>query len=386
MRSTPVTGVDAARYALPDEFAARMLTPALVVYLDRVRENLATVLRLTGGPDRWRPHVKTSKIPAVFRELARSGISSFKCATTREAAELLGVLRTERGDGATPDVILAHPMVGPALGRLAAIAREHDGARVSVLCEAPELVDAIPEPLSVFVDVNPGMHRTGVPVADAETILAIAGRAGRRFRGVHFYDGHLHDEDTGRRRAAAFAAYDGLMTLVTRLESSGVAVGEIVTSGTPTFRHALDYAPFGELERTVHRVSPGTVVYHDWRSEEIDPTLGLVPAALVHARVVSHPRAGLATLDAGSKSVAAEAGDPCAFVLGRPDLVAQTPNEEHLPLLARGERPARGERLMLFPRHVCPTVNLAEEAVLVEDGRVAGVVSVSARAHELLVD
>ena len=163
-------------------------------------------------------------------------------------------------------------------------------------------------------------------------------------------------------------------------------MGEIVTSGTPTFPHALEYPPFAELEGTLHRISPGTVVYHDLRSEEIDPGVGLVPAALVHARVVSHPRDGLATCDAGSKSVAAEAGDPCAFVLGRPDLVAQTPNEEHLPLLTDGERPARGDRVMLFPRHVCPTVNLAEEAVLIEDGRVTGVVRVSARAHELLVD
>ena len=92
------------------------------------------------------------------------------------------------------------------------------------------------------------------------------------------------------------------------------------------------------------------------------------------------------TCDAGSKSVAAEAGDPCAHVLGRPELVARTPNEEHLPLhVSAGPRPARGTMLQLVPRHVCPTVNLAEEAVLIEDGEVRDVVPVAARAHEILL-
>ena len=47
------------------------------------------------------------------------------------------------------------------------------------------------------------------------------------------------------------------------------------------------------------------------------------------------------------------------------------------------EVPARGEALFLVPRHVCPTVNLAESAVLVESGEVVDVVPVAGRAHEL---
>ncbi len=387
--------VDSASYALPEEFAERMLTPALAIYLDRVRHNLATVIRAAGGPDRWRPHVKTSKVPAVFAEVARAGIRHFKCATTREARTLLAALDAERA--AEPDVLLAQPLVGPALVELGRIAAEHALARVSVLCEAPELVGTIPANVRVFVDVNPGMHRTGVPLADERTILAVARRAGERFGGIHFYDGHLHDADAARRERAAFACYDGLVALLEGFERASLRVPEVITSGTPTFLSALRYAGFDarlegpttpdlELARTVHRISPGTVVYHDLRTEELLPKLGLVPAALVHARVVSHPAPDIATCDAGSKSLAAEAGAPCAAVLGRPDLVALAPSEEHLPLhvLLRGERPQRGERLMLFPHHICPTVNLAEEAILVDDGCVVGVVPVAARAHDVL--
>ena len=135
----------------------------------------------------------------------------------------------------------------------------------------------------------------------------------------------------------------------------------------------------------MHRLSPGTVVYHDLRTEELCPELELVPAAVVVARVLSHPTPTRITCDAGSKALAAEAGDPCAVALGHPELEAQGPNEEHLPFrVASGERLERGTLLSLFPRHVCPTVNLADEALLFDEGRFVAAVPVAARGHELL--
>ena len=149
---------------------------------------------------------------------------------------------------------------------------------------------------------------------------------------------------------------------------------------------AFEHEGLRAVEGTTLRVSPGTVVYHDLMTEQNVPDLDLVPAAVVLSRVVSHPSDGMATCDAGSKSIAAEAGDPCAFVLGHPGLRALRPSEEHLPLeVVRGDRPSRGTLLLLVPRHVCPTVNLAERAILVCGGRLREIVAVSARAHELRI-
>ncbi len=381
----PFAGLDPASYALPSELAERALSPALVVHLHAVRHNIARSIALCGGDaGRWRPHVKTIKIPAVMRELARAGVRHFKCATTREAAVLLDALEEEGvADG---DLLLAYPLVGPALKRLGALAARHPRARVSVLCDVPEAVRDVPPGVGVFVDVNPGMDRTGAPLEDGERLRATARAAGERLRGLHFYDGHLHQSDCGERALAVHAGYDRLLELASALERAGCACEELITAGTPAFADALAYAGFS-ASTPVHRASPGTVVFHDARSEELCPELGLLPAALVLTRVVSHPAADLATCDAGSKSLAAEAGEPCALVLGRPDLEAQKPSEEHLPLRGvPGALPARGELLQLVPRHVCPTVNLAEQAVLVEHGKLVGVVPVSARAHELFPD
>ncbi len=379
---TRLLDLDPADYALPRATRDKLLSPALIVHLDRVRENVALILSHTGSPGRWRPHIKTTKIPAVYRELVRAGLRHFKCATTREARVLLEVLREENvSDG---DLLLAYPLRHPALGVLGELARTYTGTRISVLCEDPDLALTIPEELSIFIDVNPGMDRTGVPLSEPERLQAVVAAAANRFRGIHFYDGHLHGP-VEQREAEIFACYDKALELCIKLRDAGFPAEEIITSGTPAFLHALRYPGFQRTDGLTHRVSPGTVVFHDWRSERENPGLDLTPAAVLFTRVISRPRHGLATCDAGSKSVAAEGDHACALVIGHPNLEAQTPNEEHLPLRAiEGEAPALGKELFLVPHHVCPTVNLAEQ-VLVVDGERISVAEVTARAHDLTI-
>jgi len=93
--------------------------------------------------------------------MTRAGVRHFKCATSREAQHLLHVIDQEGIRGA--DLLLAYPLVGPSLRRLAQLARTHTNSRVSVLCEDSAAVASIPPELSVFVDVNSGMNRTGMP-------------------------------------------------------------------------------------------------------------------------------------------------------------------------------------------------------------------------------
>jgi len=76
-------------------------------------------------------------------------------------------------------------------------------------------------------------------------------------------------------------------------------------------------------------------------------------------------------------------GDPTCAVLGHPELRPLHPSEEHLPLaVAPGAPvPALGDTLYLVPRHVCPTVNNFDAALLIEGGRIARVERVTARGH-----
>ena len=375
----PFAATDKSTYQLPSSLVDELETPALVVFLDRVRDNVQRMLGYAGTPDRWRPHLKTTKIPEVWRELLAAGVRQFKCATTREARVFVDLAEAE---DLAADLLIAYPLRGPALRRVAEMAGRAKQTSLSLLVEDPEVVAQLPERVGVFVDINPGMNRTGIPMHDTEAVLAVARAAGARFRGLHFYDGHLHQEDLVARQRAIFSGYERVLELAAALADEGLSVGEVITAGTPAFHHALQFKPFASGERFKHRVSPGTVVFHDQRSEVENPDVELEPAALVLSRIISHPAADVATCDAGSKSLAAEAGDPCAFVLGDASLHALTPSEEHLPLRVEGAPlPPRGTVVALVPRHVCPTVNLAEVALLCEDSGATRVVPVAARAH-----
>jgi D-serine deaminase-like pyridoxal phosphate-dependent protein len=50
-------------------------SPALLVYRERVDENLRRMLAMAGSPDRLRPHVKTHKVPQIVRAQLAQGIT-----------------------------------------------------------------------------------------------------------------------------------------------------------------------------------------------------------------------------------------------------------------------------------------------------------------------
>ena len=60
-----------------------VLTPALIVYPNVIAANIARTLRLLDQKaERWRAHIKTSKLGFTLRMLLEHGVRNFKCATT----------------------------------------------------------------------------------------------------------------------------------------------------------------------------------------------------------------------------------------------------------------------------------------------------------------
>jgi D-serine deaminase-like pyridoxal phosphate-dependent protein len=367
------------RYRVSD--IDNVLTPALVVYPEIIDSNIArTLFLLDGNADRWRAHVKTAKLAYTLRMLVGRGVRNLKCATT---LELLVACRS----GAA-DVLLAYPTVGANARRVREIADQFPDIRISVLAENEEQVRQWRgSSVGVFLDINPGMNRTGVEQSHGDKVVRLVrevGDAGLEFRGLHYYDGQYGGLDERERTAVAHAGYDRLLELVIQIRHSGLSVPEVITAGTPTFPCSLTYKGF-HGGGFIHRVSPGTILYCDATSlAQLPGEYGYAPAVLVLTRVVSRPRNNIATCDAGHKSVSADAGVPTCVVVGHPELMPLTPSEEHLPLDSREEmgRPQVGEALYLLPRHVCPTVNNFDSALLVRDGEIASVEKVSARGRE----
>ena len=366
---------DLAPYRLHD--AADILTPALLIYPGIVRSNIDCMIQaLDNNPARWRPHVKTAKLDWVMRILATSGVTHAKCATTLELIVACGA--------GMKDVLVAYPHNGANARRVVEIAHANPGVQISALIESADQIAAwAGTPVSLFVDINPGMNRTGIDPGHVEDLVARVRDAGIVFRGLHYYDGHINQEDIERRMEAALPGYEELYKLALRTDAE-----EVVTAGTPAFPCSMAFAGFSSGE-FIHRVSPGTVVYNDSSSLRQLPGYGFRPAVLVLSRVISQPTPSILTCDAGHKSLSVDSGVPNCQVLGHPGLLAQKPSEEHLPMeiAAGAEAPGIGSLLYLLPRHVCPTVNNFDYALMVEGGRITHAERVSARGreHPLLV-
>ena len=357
--------------------AARIVTPALLIYPKIVEQNIRITLGMVGNdPQRWRPHIKTAKLGAVIRQMLVHGIQNFKCATTLE-------LLTACQVGAT-DVLVAFAMTGANARRVLDLAKQFPHTRISVLVEASEQLAAWRGTnIGIFVDVNPGMNRTGMSNDRIPEIVKICKESGAALRGLHWYDGHISSGEPDERKATAHKGYDRLMEIVKAVEGAGCKVGEVITSGTPVAPYGYTYSGFTNAS-FVHRISPGTVVYNDTTSLRQLAGFGYQAAAVVLTTVISHPLANKITCDAGHKSVSADAGVPTCAVIGHPELVPQKPSEEHLPIEAADgvALSAIGENFYLIPRHVCPSVNNFDEALMIVDGQVIGVERVHARGHE----
>jgi D-threonine aldolase len=195
---------------------------------------------------------------------------------------------------------------------------------------------------------------------------------------LHAYDGHIHEGDPALRERMCNEAFAPVEALAAELRAGGLAVPRIVAGGTPTFRiHA---------RRPGVECSPGTCVLNDVGYGGKFKDLDFKIAACVLTRVISKPAANLITTDLGHKAVAAENPQPRAEFPDLPDAKLVTHSEEHLVIeTSAAARMSVGDVLYAFPKHICPTVALYNEAVTVTGGRAGERWPISARARRLRI-
>ena len=342
-------------------------TPALVVYSDRVKQNIAFLIRSIDSVNRLRPHVKTSKSREAAQLLLEAGIRKFKCATIAEA-EMLAMI-------GAPDVLLAYQPNEAKMHRLLDLMSAYPATEFSCLVDnlitarqLSERAVTAGRVVPVYVDLNVGMNRTGIAPGGAVLTLyaELDQLPGVRPVGLHAYDGHLRDPDIAIRTAQCDAAFWPVQLLRDTLAARGFVPPVLVVGGSPTFPiHA---------KRPEVECSPGTFIYWDKGYQTTLPEQPFQPAALVVTRVISLPDATKICLDVGHKSVAAE-GELSQRItfLNAPELRAIGQSEEHLVVEAdAGHSYKLGDVFYGLPNHICPTVALYERAYTIENGAIAG--------------
>ncbi len=354
----------------PDKESS-IATPCILLFPERIEENIRRMISIAGSSERLRPHVKTHKIAEIVKLQVQQGIRSFKCATLSEVEMVAGA--------GGLDILLAYPLLGPATGLWFDLGDRFPECKLAVTVDSEAALRQIVDQankrgkqVNLFVDLDNGMHRTGMAADEAYGLITtIVNTANVNFRGLHIYDGHIHDPDPEERKVHCERDFETVASLIGKLERDGIEVGELACGGTPTFPiHAT------HPSRTL---CPGTPLLWDAGYTRTIPDLDFLPAAVVAGRVISKNMQNIC-LDLGYKSIASEMKHPRLHFMELEYEEVLNHSEEHLVLKCSDpDHHCIGDVVYALPSHICPTMALHEEVYVLRKQKVTETWKVVAR-------
>lgn len=338
-------------------------TPVLLVDLERFESNvahLASYCRRHGVG--WRPHSKVHKCPEIARIQRAAGAIGVTCAKLSEACIMVA--------HGVDEVLLANQLTSPS--KLRVLAQLQARARVIGIVDDAESValagragTEVGAPIPLLVDVDIGMHRTGVTPGAAVVDLArrIADTSGVQLCGVMGYEGHVLTVEPAAQKAQACAeAIAHLVRSRADLETLGLPCPIVSAGGTGSY--AVTAALAGVTE-----VQAGGGIFMDAMYRDACHVGDELGFALTVLTMVTSRRDGHAVVDAGFKTLSAFHHPPRAQ--GRDDLELAYLSAEHgVFRVLHGPGPALGERLCLLPGYSDSTTCLHDAFVCHREGRV----------------
>jgi D-serine deaminase-like pyridoxal phosphate-dependent protein len=326
-------------------------TPAMLLFQDMMDHNIRSVCELVGGGQNLITHVKTHKSEAVARKQVELGIGGFKCATLKELEMAL--------QAGASKAILSYPQCqGRKVERLCDLTSAYSEAWIATIVSSPFHLNVLAtvatrrkQSLRVMLDLDAGMHRTGIGFGPdaAKLYREIDAHPFLQPSGFHLFDGHDRFSDVVQREAAAQRNIKALQGFQQQIETAGMSVPCVVAGGSVSFAY---YA----RTKGMHG-SPGTFIYWDAGNSTAMPDMPFRCAALILTQVVDrYPDAGTITTDLGCKGISSDLPlEERAYLLGQDTAALVSQSEEHGVFRIRGELPRVGDYLLALPGHICPT-------------------------------
>lgn len=354
--------------------AIDMLGPALVVERRAFLRNVQCMQDLCRSAGMaLRPHAKTHKCSQVAKVQLAEGAVGICCATAREVLSF--------AENGVEKILLTSPLVEPRkIEMLASLPRNIE---LSVVIDHATQVRAWNDAakrasrhLSVLIDVDLGMGRTGVRGDEVVALAAAVAQAeGLHYAGVQAYSGLVqHIESHAARRAAYEPQMKSLARTIEELMSVGLPPAIVSGGGTGTFALDLSMGIINEAQFGSYIFMDVEYAATELCEETHNP---FEPSLFVRSRVISSNAPGGVTIDAGFKSLAADGPMPVLRdTVGKYQFFGDeygrvTADEENLPAL--------GEIVDIVVPHCDPTVNLHDFIHVLEGDTLMDIWPIEAR-------
>jgi D-serine deaminase-like pyridoxal phosphate-dependent protein len=349
-------------------------TPSMIVDLDLMEANIKKLFdSLLPTGLNIRPHLKTTKSAILAKKLVAAGAKGGCVAKLSEAEAIAAA-------GFTDLHITCEIIGAPKVKRLVELFRKHRGISIVVDSEvgATAINEAlaasgIDEPIATLVDLDVGLHRTGVAAGEPARALArhVASLKHLQLTGVQGYEGHLqHLHDREDRRTQCLASMKTLTETAEALRKDGHDIRVVTTGGTGT-------AEFCATVPGVTELQPGSFIFMDTDYRNAVGTF-YSNSLTILSTVLSQQGERQVTIDSGLKSLTTDSGlaeakdSRYAYgVLG----------DEHGSLSWEEGTPALvvGDRVEMIPSHIDPTINLHDVYYAYRNGVVEEIWPVDSR-------
>jgi D-serine deaminase-like pyridoxal phosphate-dependent protein len=341
-------------------------TPAVVVLLDRLEDNITRVQRMISSHGLLnRPHIKTHKIPAVGKLQMKAGAFGLTCQKLGEAEVFIDA-------GVCDDLLLTYNIIGErktdTLMELAARIK-----RLAVVADNETVLRGLSEAgqrhgrdVQLLIECDTGFGRNGVQSPQAALDLA---RIALNLPRIAF-EGLMVFPNTAPNTLEFFTK------AIEIFGEAGIPLPVLSGGGTPALNKLGDYPMMTE-----HRA--GTYVYNDVMMVHSGVATWDNCAMQVRATVVSCPTADRAIIDSGSKVLTSDHYyvEHYGRIVEYPGAFVAALSEEHgtIDLSQCKARPKVGEVVSVVPNHCCSVSNMNDEVHGVRNGVVEVVWPVAAR-------
>ncbi|MDP9139053.1 MAG: alanine racemase [Pseudomonadota bacterium] len=341
-------------------------TPAVVVHLDRLEDNIARVQAMVSNQGLGnRPHIKTHKIPAIARMQMAAGAVGLTLQKLGEAEIFIDA-------GVCDDFLLTFNILGESkTERLMALA--HRVSRLAVVADNDTVVRGLSEAglrhgrdVHLLIECDTGFGRNGVQTPEAALELA---RQALKLPRIAF-EGLMVFPNTAPRTAEFFRH------AIELFGKAGIPLPVRSGGGTPALASLADFPMMTE-----HRA--GTYVYNDVMMVHSGVAGWENCAMHIRATVVSRPTADRAVVDSGSKVLSSDQYyvEHYGRLVEYPDAFVSALSEEHaiVDLSHSTSRPQVGDVVSIIPNHCCSVSNMNDVVHGVRNGAVEVVWPVAAR-------
>lgn len=354
--------------------AAELDTPALLVDLDILESNIATMAAdIKSRGANWRPHSKANKSPVIaHRELA-AGAIGITCAKLGEAEVLVanGVF----------DILISNQIVGPIKTRRLAAVNKQAGVDVKVCVDSIENVREIGAAaveagsrVRVLIETDSGMQRAGVaPERALDFAKQIVEVDGVELAGLMTWEGHaMGVADPAERVSVISSSVQKVVDAANAIRAAGIPLEIVSCGGTGT------YLTTSAIEG-VTEIQAGGGIWGD--AMYLDLGANVQPALTLVAQVISRPTPERVIVDAGRKTVDPSNRAPIPIGIEQSKPIALSAEHGTIQLATPSDTPKVGDKIEFRIGYSDQIVHLHEALFGVRNGIVEQIIPVLARGR-----